>query len=478
MTNLKSYNKKRDFDKTTEPVGIPVKTKNQGDKSAKKFVVQHHKARADHFDFRLEYGGVLLSFAVPKGLSQNPKEKRLAIRVEDHPLDYANFEGIIPKGNYGAGTVEIFDSGKYYPVESFASGLKKGHLKFVLDGKKLKGEWVLTKTDAKNWLVIKKNDRFAKDGKGRLQADKLPFKSVCCELATLSSKIPANKDWIFEFKYDGYRIVSLVQNGKVKLLSRNQKDYTKKFEKIASSLKQLDASNFVCDGEVVAFDKDGRSDFGLLQNSIKSGDNNLCYVIFDLLALDGVDLKNLPLESRKKKLELLLFDAPQNLIYSKDVSDGKKIFEFAKKHNLEGIMAKKKSSIYEQKRTEDWLKIKCYKRQEFVIVGYTTTQKNQNLSAVLLGYYNQKKLKYVGKAGTGFDEVLRRELSKKFAKIKTQNSPLDKKSKAKNVFWLKPQYVAEIQFAEITKSGLLRQPSFVGLRQDKDAKDVTLEKEL
>lgn len=467
MMSLKEYHNKRNFNSTNEPKGKVKKDEEH------KFVIQYHEARAKHYDFRLEHNGVLISWAVPKGLSINPKDKRLAVHVEDHPLDYINFEGIIPKGNYGAGTVEIFDNGTYVPLDDFEKGLKKGHIKFFLNGTKLKGGYSLIKFKDNNWFIIKANDEFA--GVNKKKSKKIPFEKASVQLATLTDEVPTGKDWIFEIKYDGYRIVSFVENGKVKMLSRNNIDYTKKFNLIAQNLKKIDQHSFVFDGEVVAFDKNGKSDFGLLQESIKKGNSSLYYCIFDLLSINGEDLRNLPLIERKAKLERLLFKSENNLIYSSHVENGKETFDFAKKNNLEGVIAKKKNSVYVGKRTDEWLKIKCYARQEFVIAGYTTSDKNTVLSALLLGYYKNKKLVYVGKVGTGFNEKDRIGLVDAFQSVIIKDCPFSDKIKVNNSVWIKPKFVAEIQFAEFTKDNLLRQPSFVGLRPDKKAKDVVLE---
>lgn len=466
--SLKKYNEKRNFSSTSEPKG---KVKHSG---AKKFVIQYHEARAKHYDFRLEHKGVLLSWAVPKGLSQNPKDKRLAVMVEDHPIDYAQFEGVIPKGNYGAGTVEIYDEGEYLPIDDIDKGLKKGHLKIVLNGRKYKGGFSLVRMDKENWLIVKMEDDFCQEKTVKKKMT-LPFKTATVQLATLSKELPKQKEYIYEIKYDGYRILSFVENGKVKLLSRNNTEYTNKFKNITQSLKNIDATSFVLDGEVVMFDKNGKSDFGLLQESIKKKRNEFYYVVFDLLALNGEDLRNLPLLERKSKLERLLFKSDKFLIFSSHVEKGKESFDFAKKNNLEGIIAKKKNSIYSGKRNEDWLKIKCYLRQEFVIAGFTTSDKNEVLSALILGYYKGDKLIYVGKVGTGFDEQTKSQLIRIFEKHTRKSCPFKENLKIANAIWLTPKLVAEIQYAELTKEGVLRQPSFIGLRKDKDAKDVVLE---
>lgn len=463
--SLKEYHKKRNFDKTQEPKGKLIK------QNSKRFVIQFHQARAKHYDFRLEFEGVLLSWAVPKGLSNNPADKRLAVKVEDHPVDYIDFEGVIPKGNYGAGTVEIFDEGNYLELEPFKKGLKDGYLKFLLNGKKLKGMWSLIKTKDDNWLIIKSEDEFV----GENNIFNLPFKKCEVQLATLTDKIPTGKDWIFEIKYDGYRMLAFVEKGNVTLFSKNNLDYTKKFQGIVASLKQLGQPSFVLDGEVVSFDEKGKTDFGLLQKNLKNGSGDFYYVVFDLLALSGEDLREKKLFERKSKLQILLEKAESNLIFSGDVDKGKECFEFAKKNNLEGIVAKRKNSKYSGNRSEDWLKIKCYHRQEFIIAGFTTSERNENLSSLLLGYYKNGELKYVGKVGTGFSEEQKLTLLKMFSKLKLTKSPFSEKIKEKNEVFLKPQLMAEIQYVELTKDGLLRQPSFIGLRNDKNVKDVVLE---
>jgi len=467
--SLKEYNDKRNFSSTNEPKGKKKKS------SANRFVIQYHRARKDHYDFRLEYKGVLLSWAVPKGLSQNPKDKRLGVKVEDHPIDYINFEGIIPEGNYGAGTVEIYDSGNYLPIEDMEKGLKKRHLKIVLNGEKLKGGWSLINTKEDNWIIVKLTDDYIEENKVK-KIEKLPFKQASIQLATLTQKIPKGKDWVFEIKYDGYRMLCYKDKTSVKLLSRNNIEYTKRFEDIVKSIQLLGNENFVLDGEIVVFDDKGRSDFGKLQRSIKSGNGNFVYVVFDLLALDGEDLRQLPLSLRKSKLERMLYKCKNNIMFSSHVEQGEKCFKFAKEYNLEGIIAKKIASKYLGKRTEDWLKIKCYLRQEFVVIGYTTTDKNNLLSAILLGYYEGKELKFVGKCGSGFSEEDKKELSAMFNIVTRKTCPCKEKIYEKNVVWLKPKIIAEIQYVELTKDSSLRQPSFLGLRKDKEAKDIILER--
>ena len=464
---LGEYHKKRRFSATPEPVGKVQNTKQ------KRFVVQLHRARAKHYDFRLEHKGVLVSFAVPKGLSLNPEDKRLAVKVEDHPVDYLNFEGIIPKGNYGAGTVEIFDTGTYTPLENMEKGLKNGHIKVFLEGQKLVGAWAIVKMEDNNWLLIKEKDEFVKTKPQKVQG--LPFKKVSPHLATLRDELPKGKDWVFEIKYDGYRSIAFAQNGKIKIFSRNGVDYSKKFETITKSLEKIDAKNFVLDGEVVVFDASGKSDFGLLQDAIKNAQNTLVFVVFDLLALDGQDIRQNTLLNRKKRLEMLVFKAEPNIVYSQHVTQGKKALKFAQKNALEGIVAKKTTSFYLGTRNEDWIKVKCTKRQEFVVAGFTTTEKNQVLSAILVGYYQENNLIFVGKVGVGFSEEDKENLYKKFKSHIRKTSPFSNEKSIKNAVYLSPKFVAEIAYAEITKDGRLRQPKFLGLRHDKTPKNVVLE---
>lgn len=479
---LKKYNSKRDFTKTSEPKG-EIKEK----KSDKKFVIQYHEARAKHYDFRLEFEGVLKSWAVPKGLSLNPKDKRLAIMVEDHPLDYINFEGVIPKGQYGGGTVEIWDKGTYFTEKSLKNGLKNGKIEFFLDGDRLKGFWTMIKTDDKNWLAIKNDDEFGDKtyGKNRmgksLRLTSNPFKDAPAMLATLTQKIPTGSDWAFEIKYDGYRIISYIEKNTIKMQTRNHNDYTKKFADLSKELLQFAKSrSMVLDGEIVVFDEKGKSNFAMLQNSIKQSENSFTYVVFDILALDGEDLRYLPLSKRKIILEKLFAKSKFDTINLSSYVNGKgkESFRLAKKLGLEGIIAKRLNSTYVGKRSEDWLKIKCYKRQEFVVAGYTTTLKNKDMSALLLAYYNGDKLVYIGKVGTGFSDGDRKSIAEKFNKSIAKKSPfehLDKSLKRENIVWLKPKFIAEIQFAELTDEQLLRQPSFMGFRSDKKPKEVKLE---
>lgn len=456
---LKHYNEKRNFNITLEPKGKKKSSKNL------RFVIQHHFSKREHFDFRIEHKGVLISFAVPKGLPIKSKEKHLAVMVEDHPIDYINFEGEIPKGQYGAGKVEIYDKGTYSVEKDVDKLVKEGVIKLALFGKKIKGEYHLIKLKDKNWIIIKSNNKSINH-----------IKKVEVKLAKLSLDIPKSKEYVYEIKYDGYRIVSFIEKGKIKLISRNHNDFSSKFLSVCEDLKFIN-DNCILDGEIVVFDDKGRSDFSILKSSITNKENNFCYVVFDILFLNGEDLRNKKLFERKEILKKVLLNSPKNIIFSEHIiGNGKKCFNFAKKNNLEGIIAKNINSVYSPNKDEDWLKIKCYKQEEFVIGGFTTTNSNPYLSALLIGYYKNKELIFLGKVGTGFDDKKRKELNKILIKLKTNKSYFKYLSNLKNenVIFTKPKLVAVIKFSELTKTGI-RQPSFIELREDKNSNEVILE---
>lgn len=503
-TKLYEYNKKRNFEKTEEPEG-----KSGTQENGLKFVIQHHIARRDHFDLRLEWDGVLLSWAVPKGPSYNTRDKRLAIKVEDHPLEYRNFEGTIPKGEYGGGTVMLWDEGYWEPQSDVKQGLNEGSLKFILKGRRLKGKWALIRMKSKpgdnkdNWLLLKDKDDYAKDTDGISKFDtsirtertmdeikegkaekttKNPFNKADVQLAKLLSTVPKGDDWLYEVKYDGYRIVAYIEGNNVRLLTRNGHDYTVKFNEIAISLRDFAANrSMVMDGEMVIVDEQGKTDFQALQNYLKQPKGkSLTYMIFDLLAIDGLDLRNRPLTYRKEMLMSIMEKAPNNLQYSQHINGkGEESLLAACKLDLEGIIGKKANSIYSGTRNGDWIKLKCDKRQEFVIGGYTLSdKKTSGLSSLLLGVYENSELIYVGRAGTGFNALNTKELQEKFRNIKRKTSPFIQAPKSKTneeINWLEPTFVAEIKFAEWTEENLLRQASYKGLRTDKDPKQVTRE---
>ncbi len=502
---LNKYNEKRNFERTLEPVGMS-ETAGEG----LRFVVQHHLARRDHYDVRLEWDGVLLSWAVPKGPSYDTRDKRLAVHVEEHPLEYRNFEGTIPKGEYGGGIIMLWDEGYWEPHGDVDDGLREGVLKFVLKGRRLKGKWALVRLKAKegdtkdNWLLLKEKDEFVKSEEGISEfitsirtgrtmreiedgedekITKNPFEKAEVQLAKLVKTIPEGEDWLYELKYDGYRILSFIEGSSARLMTRNGNDYTRRFRDIAYSLIELAGGRaMILDGEMTITDAVGKTDFQALQSYMKNPKGkNLTYIIFDLLALDGVDLREHRLIDRKEKLEALLKEAPKNLYYSRHVrGSGKESFTAACEAGMEGIVGKRADSNYSGTRNGDWIKLKCDKRQEFVIGGYTLSdKKTRGVSSLLLGVYEGEEFVYAGRAGTGLSEHDMLELEKKFENRKRAASPFGIAPKAKSnerITWLEPELVAEIKFAEWTQEYLLRQASFKGLRTDKEPKDIRREK--
>lgn len=502
---LSEYNQKRNFGKTLEPEG---KTEASGE--GLRFVVQHHMARREHYDLRLEWEGVLLSWAVPKGPSYDTHDKRLAVKVEDHPLNYRNFEGTIPKGEYGGGVVMLWDEGFWEPLGNVEQGLLKGELKFVLRGRRLKGKWVIVHWKGKageeekdNWLLIKEKDEQVRTDSGisefttsirsgrtmeeiergvEEKVTRNPFTKVEVQLAKLVHTVPKEEDWLYELKYDGYRIVAFVEGNNVRLMTRNGNDLIKRFHTIASALTELAAGRaMVLDGEIAITNESGKTDFQALQNYLKSPkDQNLTYIVFDLLALDGIDLRGRRLIERKEMLETLLEIAPSNLYYSRHVKgSGKESFAAACRSDMEGIIGKRAESIYSGKRNDNWIKLKCDKRQEFVIGGYSLSdKKSRGISSILLGVYENEKLVYAGRAGTGISEAEMRALEIKFEPLKREESPFTLVPKLRaneKITWLEPELVAEIKFTEWTKEGQLRQASYKGLRIDKAPKDIRKE---
>ncbi len=503
--NLNEYNQKRNFQKTLEPEG-------EAENSAEslRFVVQHHMARREHYDLRLEWDGALLSWAVPKGPSYNPHDKRLAVQVEEHPLEYRNFEGTIPKGEYGGGVVMIWDEGTWQPQADVDEGLRLGSLKFALKGRRLKGKWALVRMKAKegekkdNWLLLKEKDEYTGTGDeacefttsirtGRTMTEiennqevkfkKNPFSNVDVQLAKLVCEAPSGDEWLYELKYDGYRIVAFIEGNNVRLQTRGGHDYTHRFDDVASSLVNwADNRPMVLDGEMVITDAGGKTDFQALQNYLRSPKGRTpTYIVFDLLAFEGVDLRGQYLIERKEKLETIMQDCPKNLYYSRHLQgNGKQSFTTACEMDMEGIVGKKANSVYSGTRNGDWIKLKCDKRQELVIGGYALSQKKtEGISSLLLGVYQGDEFIYAGRAGTGLSETDVRELQGKFEKLIRSESPFTLAPKTRTnetITWLEPQLVAEIKLAEWTQDDLLRQASYKGLRLDKDPRDVTREK--
>lgn len=504
-TKLKEYNQKRNFTRTSEPEGMTEMAE-----AGLRFVVQHHIARRDHYDFRLEWDGALLSWAVPKGPSYDTRDKRLAIQVEEHPLEYRNFEGTIPKGEYGGGVVMLWDEGFWEPYGDVDEGLRSGMLKFVLQGGRLKGKWALVRLKRKagetkdNWLLLKEKDEYIKTGEGisefttsirtgrtmreieEGEDEKItrnPFGSTGVQLAKLVNTVPVGEDWLYELKYDGYRILAYIEGNSVRLITRNGNDFTKRFPDIAYSLTDWAGGRaMILDGEMVITDPAGKTDFQALQNYMKKPQaQSLTYIIFDLLALDGADLREQPLIDRKATLADLLEGAPKNLYYSQHIpGKGQESFRAACEAGMEGIVGKKARSVYSGTRNGDWIKLKCDQRQEFVIGGYTLSdRKTSGISSLLLGVYAGGELVYAGRAGTGLREADVKELEGKFAGIQKSEPPFQVAPKPRSnekITWLEPELVAEIKFAEWTKDHLLRQASFKGLRGDKNPRDIKKEK--
>jgi bifunctional non-homologous end joining protein LigD len=526
---LKKYHKKRDFTRTEEPKGRTV-AKQRGSL----FVVQKHAATRLHYDLRLELDGVLKSWAVPKGPSLDPAEKRLAVHVEDHPLEYGSFEGIIPQKEYGGGTVMLWDKGTWQCLGDPQKSYEKGKLKFRLQGEKLHGRWTLarmsgTQSDqGKNWLLIKGKDQFAisadsdilqdypnsvttgrtmseitHKSKARVTPSSPAQKSMHLDpsrlngavktfmpgqlepqLATWVKNAPPGDEWLHEIKYDGYRILATIKNGDVKLYSRKGNDWTEKFPFVSKALQSFPAQNAIIDGEVVMLRQDGSMDFQALQNAIKGKKQaNLYYYIFDLPYYNGFDLTSSPLLQRKTLLHHCFdqMDKAKDRIRFTDhiTGSGEQVYEQACKMNLEGLISKRKDSPYTQKRSKSWVKVKCMKRQEFVIGEYTEPSgARTGFGALLLGYYAGNELIYSGRVGTGFSQKTIQEISSRLEKME-KNQPAYKdppQGKAANgVHWVEPELVAEIEFLEWTRENHLRQPSFKGLRQDKSAKEITRE---
>jgi bifunctional non-homologous end joining protein LigD len=466
--SLRDYQKKRDPKKTPEPFG----SKKRGKEPI--FVVQRHDARRLHYDFRLEMNGALASWAVPKGVPLEPGTRALAVHVEDHPLEYASFQGEIPKGQYGAGTVEIWDRGTYELVEE----KKDGGLTVRLHGKRLEGTWTLVPAkldgDPKNWLILRKRDE---DGKPqRRRNEYAPM------LATLVEQLPRSRDWVFEVKWDGYRALAYVTGAEVVLRSRKGNDFTARFQAVAKEIaKAIKTPDCVLDGEVCALDEQGRSSFSAMQQGKAS--TPLVYYAFDVLEVEAESLVGLPLEERRERLEALLDRRNKTVQLSEFFDDGKGLLAAVEKQGLEGVIAKKLGSRYAAgKRTRDWLKIKTHGGQEFVIAGYTKGQgrRSGRFGSLVLGYRRGNELAYAGNVGTGFNEA---EIDKLLAKLR----PLERKTppfaevpkmpkvRKGDVVWVTPKLVCQVEFAEWTHDGHLRAPVYKGLREDKNAEDVVSE---
>jgi bifunctional non-homologous end joining protein LigD len=542
--SLREYHRKRDFSKTAEPKGGGEKRH-----ARKRFVIQKHDASRLHYDFRLELGGTLVSWAVPKGLPLTKGEKHLAVKVEDHPLSYIDFEGTIPQGQYGGGTVQVWDKGTYdvQQTSNAAKELENGKLHFTLHGAKLKGEWYLVRLrDEDQWLIIKAGEDHKKLGNAREEKSAASGKTLAQiakskrvwnskrsggdshghmkatppakKKAAPSRPAPAAKkragsekvkfivpmmarlmanpppgDWEYEIKFDGFRALAYKDGDSVHVLSRNNHDLAEKFPEVEDAVPSLRADEAIVDGEIVALDKDGRSSFQLLQAyALGQEKPPLCFYLFDLLSLEGKSVRDLPLDERRKKLEAILPKKQDIIRYSSSLgSDAPALLKKAAKLGLEGLIGKRAGSQYEAgKRTGTWIKLKLVKEQEFVIGGYTDPGgSRKHFGALLVGVHQKGKLVFAGKVGTGFNEAVLRDLFRRFKPLARKECPFvdlpEKRegrygqgitaSVMKKCHWVKPSLVCQLKFTEWTDEGRLRHPAFMGLREDKSAKEVIRE---
>ena len=504
---LARYNAKRDFTRTAEPAGTLAPGKGNS------FVVQKHDATRLHWDFRLEVDGVLKSWAVTRGPSLDPDEKRLAVRTEDHPLDYGTFEGTIPEGEYGGGTVMLWDRGTWSPIKGkSAKDLEAGHLHFVLEGERMRGEWLLirlkprAKEKRENWLLRKIGDAEAGGtdtlvetaltsvSTGRTMQQiaegekptRKPSRNKAAkpatlpaftepQLCTLVDTVPTGNAWLHEVKYDGYRAVVAVAGGTATVFTRSGLDWSDKFPGVAEAAAALDVKSALIDGEIVAF-KDGRPDFSTLKEAIASG-GDMTMFAFDLLARDGEDLTALSTVERKARLQAIVGDDARIHYAEHVVGSGEQLLEKMCAEGLEGVVSKRADAPYRGGRSTDWRKIKCTRRQEFVILGWLPSTKKREFKSLLLGLHDDGKLRYAGKVGTGFTRALMNDLRGKLDARARKIAPVDApRAMVRGAHWVRPDLVAEIAFTETTPDGLLRHPSFLGLRGDKAASEVVRER--
>ncbi|MGE5385472.1 MAG: DNA ligase D [Betaproteobacteria bacterium] len=494
---LATYKQKRDFGITPEPADAEPEAR-----AALSFVIQKHAARRLHYDFRLELDGTLKSWAVPKGPSFDPTQKRMAVHVEDHPLSYASFEGVIPPKQYGAGTVIVWDRGWWEPIGDPRKAYREGHMKFRLHGEKLNGAWALVRMRndpeerQEHWLLIKERDESARPEAEYSVVEALPdsvLKSplkpaggstlpagakkaalpdqLAPQLATLVERVPGSDQWSYELKFDGYRILARIDGNEVRLITRNGNDWTAKLPELAAAVAELKLDSAWLDGEIVVLDAEGKPDFGALQNAF--GDERTAavrYFVFDLPFHGGYDLRPVPLAERRKRLESLLRQAPERIRFSADFeASGHDILQNACRLKLEGIIGKRVDRPYISGRSNDWIKLKCTQRQEFVIVGYSDPQGSRvGFGALLLAVHDEAgRLRYAGRVGAGFDDTNLAALKKKLAVLAVDRTPLFEPPKEARGHWVKPQLVAEVSFAGWTKEGVLRHSVFHGLRDDK-----------
>jgi bifunctional non-homologous end joining protein LigD len=554
---LDVYRKKRKFSVTSEPRG-----RAKRGRGGNAYVIQKHAARRLHYDLRLELDGVMKSWAVTRGPSLNPDDKRLAVHVEDHPIEYNKFEGTIPRGEYGGGTVMIWDRGTWHPEGDPHKGLAKGHLEFELDGEKLRGRWHLVRLKARpkerhdNWLLIKGKDDEARGPRGKDILEEEPQSAVTGRsieeiaagkgnkrvwhsnrssggvaavpqnpaatkpgikpwarprkaatavaamdqkksagaararlpdfvppsLATLLDRPPGGKEWLHEIKYDGYRVEARLDHGKVRLLTRNEQDWTHRFKPIAAAVAALPAETALLDGELVVEDDKGVSSFSLLQIDLKAGrSDRLVYYVFDLLFLDGRDLAGEPLIARKAALERLLKAAGKDsrIRFTEHLNeDGATVFKHARDMHLEGIVSKRKNAPYRSGRSDNFVKSKTHDEQEFIVAGFSPASALPHaVGALTVAVREDGELRYAGRVGTGYTRDTARELWKRLKPLQIDRPPLDlpKDERRKDVIWVKPQLVIEAEYRGITHDNLLRQASFKGVREDKPASQVIRE---
>jgi bifunctional non-homologous end joining protein LigD len=518
MKKLTEYRQKRHFDKTAEPTGSVAR------KATARFVIQKHAATRLHYDLRLEVGGVLKSWAVPKGPSLNPGDKRLAVHVEDHPLEYRKFEGVIPKGQYGGGEVIVWDQGTYR-LEGHLDAeaqLARGELKFVLHGKKVRGSFVLVElknSKVKNeWLLIKHRDEFAdplwdaekhaqsivsrrtledvklgRPARAPLDANKISSlpgarkvpmpRSIPLTLASLSEKPFSHPDWLFEVKWDGVRGIAYVADGKVSVRSRAGRDISLEYPEVRDLANQLDATEAIVDGELVALDSAGRSNFQKLQNraGVRNPSQQLLesipatYYAFDLLYCDGYDLRKVPLEQRKELLRQILRPNDHIRYSAHEIEKGKELYEAARQQSLEGIIGKKRDSAYVGQRTSLWLKFKIVNELDAVVCGWTAPRRSREFfGALVLGLYNRQPLKFIGSVGTGFDYAKQQEIYEHLQKLRQAKSVFSDVPKLKEkIAWVQPQLVVRVKYGNWTDGSRLRAPVFLGMRTDVSPRECT-----
>jgi bifunctional non-homologous end joining protein LigD len=527
---LATYNKKRDFAKTAEPAGKVAPRRGK----ALRFMVQKHDASRLHYDFRLELDGVLKSWAVPRGPSLDPADNRLAVRTEDHPLSYATFEGTIPEGEYGGGTVMLWDRGSWTPEpgKDPRKTIEEGHLHFTLDGERMQGEWVMFRLKPRpgergeNWILKKVEDGHAGsptgltekylisvktgrtmdeiaagkkapsspprkrgssldsavrkklDSRVRRNDVKLPrFREP--QKATLVDSVPSGSGWLHEMKYDGYRCLLARAGGAAKIYTRTGLDWTDKFPEIAEAAGAIECDSALLDGEIVALDDKGSTSFSALQQAISEGGRGLTLFLFDALEIDGEKLDRLSNLERKQRLASLIGEGrPPVILYADHIlGKGERLFEAMCAAGQEGIISKKADAPYRSARTKNWLKIKCTRRQELVIIGWSESdKKGRGFRALLLGLNEGGKLRYAGKVGTGFSQAVQHELRARLDALAAGKPAADvPRAEARGAHWVRPELVAEIAFAEFTADKVVRHASFLGLRGDKSAKEVIAE---